>query len=159
MKIKRFFAAFLLCTIAFNIAGSSAFAAGEPNIKLNTHYTRSYNSSFTLNFSESTAWTLDFDNNAFAMLNHRYVNVEYTSCTPDRYTNAKVHVQLYIDDDEDDVYEPYDPNGGYSYQVKVGETLKITLPHGNTVKNYRLRFVNQTSAVTSGVFTVETTRN
>ena len=68
-------------------------------------------------------------------------------------------IELYIDDDEDGVYELYDPNGGYTYQLVVGELIKIELPLGNTVAKYRLRFVNLTSSVTSGNFTVTTSRN
>ena len=101
---------------------------------------------------------MNFDNNAFAFLNHRYVSVGYDSCSPNN-SGGKVRIELYIDDDEDGVYELYDPNGGYTYQLVVGELIKIELPLGNTVAKYRLRFVNLTSSVTSGNFTVTTSRN
>ena len=101
---------------------------------------------------------MNFDNNAFAFLNHRYVSVSYDSCSPNN-SGGKVRIELYIDDDEDGVYELYDPNGGYTYQLVVGELIKIELPLGNTVAKYRLRFVNLTSSVTSGNFTVTTSRN
>jgi len=88
----------------------------------------------------------------------RYVSVSYDSCSPNN-SGGKVRIELYIDDDEDGVYELYDPNGGYTYQLVVGELIKIELPLGNTVAKYRLRFVNLTSSVTSGNFTVTTSRN
>ena len=70
-----------------------------------------------------------------------------------------LYTDVYIDEDKDGNYEIYDPDGGYTYQLTVGEYIKIELPLGNTVANYRLRFVNQTSTVTSGSFTITTSRN
>lgn len=139
--------------LQYPLSGSNDFIIDLPNVS-----TRSYNSSFTLDFGSSSAWYLNFDNNAFAFLNHRYVSVSYDSCSPNN-SGGKVRIELYIDDDEDGVYELYDPNGGYTYQLVVGELIKIELPLGNTVAKYRLRFVNLTSSVTSGNFTVTTSRN
>ena len=140
----------------------SAFAAesglSENVIAQPVPPSKSYNSSFTLDFSQSTAWTLDFTNNAFMMFNHNKVSVEYKSNTPSNST-ANVRVELYIDDDGDGVYESCDPNGGYRYTIKKGETLKIALPHGNTVKDYRLVFTNLNSAVTGATFAVKTIEN
>lgn len=117
---------------------------------------QSYDSSFTLDFTQSTAWTLDFNNNGFMMFNHNKVSVEYKSNTPSNST-ASVRVELYIDENGDGVYESCDPNGGYRYSIKKGEILKITLPYGNTVKDYRLLFTNLNSTVTSATFAVKTT--
>lgn len=128
----------------------------EYSITLPSALARSYDSGFTLDFSDSAAWILNFDNNAFLMLNHRYVSVTYDSCNPSSSTNAYVKVQLYSDEDEDGTYTLCD---GYTFQLKVNDTLKITLPEGNTVMNYRLRFVNLTTSVTSGDFTVTTSRS
>lgn len=150
-------AALCICAI-FIFPVNAAAAENEYEIDMPSATARSYDSSFTLDFSTSSGWTLNFDNNAFAVWNHRYVTVDYDSCAPNS-TTAKVKVELYIDDDEDGTYEIYDPNGGYTYQLEVGDYIKIELPHVNTVMNYRLLFVNQTSSVTSGNFTVTTSRN
>lgn len=66
------------------------------------------------------------------------------------------NVELYIDEDEDGTYELYAPNSSYQYTLKVRENLEIKLPHGNTVKNYRLYIQNRTSSVTKGTFSVKT---
>ena len=63
--------------LQYPLSGSNDFIIDLPNVS-----TRSYNSSFTLDFGSSSAWYLNFDNNAFAFLNHRYVSVSYDSCSP-----------------------------------------------------------------------------
>ena len=93
-----------------------------------------------------------------AAKNHKYVTVDYDSCSP-HSTTAKVKIVLYIDDNEDGNYEMFDPDGGYTYQLEVGDYIKIELPYENTVKNYRLLLENQTASITSGTFTVTTSRN
>lgn len=161
MKSRKLFVAIIAILVFVFSIGSPAnvFATDANNYRVDAHNARSYNSSFLLDFSQSSSWTLNFDNNVFGPYNHRYVTVSYTSCIPSRYTNAKVQVKLYIDSDDDGVYEECDPYGGYTFTVKVGEDLKITLPHGNEVKKYRLLFVNKTNTITSGAFTVKTSRN
>ena len=154
---KRWLAILLICVMV--LLPTQVFATeNDFVVDMPSASARSYDSSFTLDFSTSSVWHLNFDNNALAFLNHRYVTVNYVSCTPSN-ANAKVKIELYIDDDKDGTYEIYDPNGGYTYQLVVGEYIKIELPLGNTVANYRLRFVNQTTSITSGDFTVTTSRN
>jgi len=116
---------------------------------------QSYDSSFTLDFSQSSAWTLDFDNNSTLIFNHKKVTIKYSSNYPSN-ANASVRVELYIDEDKDGTYEKYDPDGGYLYTLNKGDSLEIKLPFGNTVKNYRLYFENRTSSVTSATFSVKT---
>ena len=158
MKMCKMFTAIFL-VFAMMVLPLNAHAATEEYvIDVPNTSARSYDSSFTLDFATSSGWTLNFDNNALAVWNHRYVTVYYNSCTPSS-TTAKVKVVLYIDDDEDGTYEIYDPAGGYTYQLGVGDYIQIELPDGNTVRNYRLLIVNQTSSVTSGAFTVTTSRN
>lgn len=158
MKLHRsILSVLLICAIlAFPMnayAADSGYTVDIPGASA-----RSYDSSFTLDFSASSGWTLNFDNNAFAVWNHRFVTVDYDSCAPSN-SSAKVKVVLYIDDNEDGTYEIYDPNGGYTYQLTAGDYIKIKLPYVNTVMKYRLLIVNQTSSVTSGTFTVTTSRN
>lgn len=158
MKLHKSLLAVLLIGAVMTFPVNAAAADDEYIIDLPNATARSYDSSFTLDFSASSGWTLNFDNNALAVWNHKYVTVDYDSCAPSS-TTAKVQIVLYIDDDEDGTYEMYDPDGGYTYQLEVGDYIKIKLPHENTVKKYRLLFVNQTSSVTSGTFTVTTSRD
>lgn len=149
----------IVIVLGIAVCPANASAATDSGIiNISNTSNRSYDSSFSLDFSEYKVWNLDFDNNAFAIWNHTHVTVDYTSCKPYN-TNAKVKIELYIDDDKDGTYELYDPKGGYTYQLKVGDYIKIELPHGNTVKNYRLQFTNQLSSTTSGDFTVTTSRD
>ena len=158
MKNKRVRLTMLLMCVLMLLPTQAFAAENDFVVDMPSVSTRSYDSSFSLDFSESSAWYLNFDNNAFAFLNHRYVTAKYDSCSPSN-SRAKVKIELYIDEDKDGNYEIYDPDGGYTYQLTVGEYIKIELPLGNTVANYRLRFVNQTSTVTSGAFTITTSRN
>ncbi len=153
----RFIFVLLLCALLVIPTDASAsesdFVVDIPSASM-----RSYDSSFTLDFISSSAWYLNIDNDAFAFLNHRYVKVSYDSCTPSN-EKASVKIELHIDDDEDGTYEIYDSAGSYTYQLVVGESVKIKLPLGNTVAKYRLFFVNQTASVKSGKFTVTTSRS
>jgi hypothetical protein len=119
--------------------------------------TYSYDSSFDLNFAQSQAWTLNFNNNSTLMFNHNNVEVKYLSNTPTTVV-GQVVVELWIDEDQDGEYTKYDPNGGYTYTMNKADTIQIELPYGNTVKQYRLSFVNQTNSVTSAQFSVKTYR-
>ena len=116
---------------------------------------RSYNSSFNLDFGQAQSWTLDFDNNSTAIFNHSNVTVKYLSNTPMTEV-GKVTVELWIDEDKDGTYERYDSSGGYLYTLDETDSAQISLPYGNTVKNYRLVFVNKNSKVTSASFSVKT---
>ncbi|MDF2941253.1 MAG: hypothetical protein K0S01_111 [Herbinix sp.] len=163
----RYYKVLIIAITIFTINSLSGFsiAAAEAPISnnkaegiSNISYSispQSYDSSFTLDFSQSTAWTLDFDNNSTLVFNHKKVTIKYLSNYPSN-ANASVRVELYIDEDEDGTYEKYDPNGGYLYSLNKGDSLEIKLPYGNTVKNYRLYFENRTSSVTSATFSVKT---
>jgi len=115
----------------------------------------SIDTSFTLDFDISTIWTLDFNNDSTLWMNDNNVSVKYASCTP-KTKIGKVSVELWIDEDKDGVYTQYSNTGGYTYTLEVGGIQQITLPYGNTVKNYRLVFANTTSGVNSGTFAVWT---
>lgn len=160
MRVKRLFISILLCVLSLSTMNINAAASdGQYILDVpSSTITRSYDSSFTLDFSSSTTWTLNFDNNVFGPLNHRYVSISYLSCNPSN-SNAKVSVVLYIDEDGDGTYAPYDPDGGYTYDAKVGDTIKITLPYEGAVKSYRLVMTNKTTSVTSGSFSVITSRS
>lgn len=148
IKLSKLIVSIILC--ALMLCPASAYATAEEYfVYISIESSRSYSSSFALDFSASTAWTLNFNNNAFAFLNHRYVTVEYLSCNPSG-TDAKIQIQLYIDNDGDGIYEEYDQEGSYTFQLKVGESTKISLPYENTVKNYRLLLINQTLSAISG---------
>lgn len=158
MKAKRRWLAMLLLCVMMICPTQALAAENDFVVDIPSSSARSYDSSFTLDFTTSAGWTINFDNNAFAVWNHRYINVDYESCSP-HSTTAQVEIRLYIDEDEDGVYELYDPNGGYTFQLEVGDMLRIALPYENTVKKYRLMFVNLTSSISSGTFTVTTSRD
>lgn len=154
---KRLLFALMLC--ALMVFPTEAFASdGDYIIDIPNVSMRFYNSSVTFDFDTYYAWGLYFDNDAFAVWNHRYVTVSYDSCTPSN-AKANVKIELYVDDDDDGNYELADSDGGYTYQLVMGDYIKIELPLGNTVANYLLRISNQTASVKSGEFTVTTSRS
>lgn len=165
MKYNKVLATILVAILAFssfNVSATSTVDSPISNIKTDSVSTisnsispMSYNSSFTLDFSQASVWTLNFNNNSTLMFNHKKVTVKYLTSNPSNI-NASVIIELYIDEDKDGTYVKYDPTGGYRYTIKNGEALEITLPYGNTVKNYRFVFENRTSSVTSGTFSVKT---
>lgn len=121
----------------------------------NTGYTtQSINTSFTLNFSQSTIWVLDFNNSAF-LINHDEVEVKYISNTPAN-PSATVKIELYQEDpDSPGMYEPI--SASYTYTgVTTGSTIDMDLPEGSTLTNYRVVFTRTTSSTTSGEFSVKT---
>lgn len=153
LRLKKVFTSLLAVVIAITLLSISAMATNTQPI--HSALTKSIDTSFDLDFATSTYWTIDFDNNVFGPFNRKYVTIQYTSCNP-ATLNAKVSIELYIDSDKDGVYERCDPNGGYLYTLSAGEKYSFLLPYGNTVKNYRIVFGNQTSSVTSGTFSVYT---
>ncbi len=120
--------------------------------------TRSISKTVYLDFTENTSWLEDFDNGTLIGYNHNNLSVKYASNTPN-VTPAYVWVELYIDEDEDGVFERIDPEGSYRFGLRVGETLQISLPSQREEKDYRLLITNRTNTVEQGVFEIKSYYN
>ena len=126
--------------------------------EVNAPETRSISKTVYLDFTEYSGWIEDFDNGTLIGYNHNNLTVKYVSNTPN-VSPAYVWVELYIDDDEDGVFERIDPEGSYRFGLRVGETIQISLPSQREEKDYRLLITNRTNTVEQGVFEIKTYYN
>lgn len=146
--------ALLLALLMLPNSAMAAFSTPQPvtgHIKYEIN-PRIIDTSFDLDFESSTMWTIDFQNNLYG---HSSVKVVYNSNTPTNKAGL-AWITLHIDEDGDGVYEAYDPNGGYTFSLKYGETLNFDLPYGPAIMDYRVVFTNRTSSVISGNFSIKT---
>lgn len=135
MKTFRYVRLTLAILVAFMLA--LPVSATETNLSA----ARSIDTTFDLDFAESTNWTIDFDNEAgWFHFNHKYVDVFYES-----YANAVSvpSVTVKLQELVDGSYETVETK----YLSSVGNTTTFELPNGGTLTSYRLRFSNTTEAI------------
>lgn len=107
-----------------------------------TYSTRSVDTTFDIDFAESTAWVLDFDNEAGLFhWNHKMVDVFYDSANK---TPPKVTVKL-----QQKNGDTYTDVSGSEYKVSLssGNTATFTLPNGGLLTSYRLVFSCSSTAI------------
>lgn len=153
-KILKALLMFLFCiTLHLNV---SANLSVSDNATLNQGV-RAINKDVTFNFINTNMGTVMFSNEAWwGIANHDKVSVEYKTCNPSNYTNAVILLELWIDEDNDGIYEIFDPTGGYRFYLNLGDTVNINLPYGKEAKDYLLCFFNQTSNIITAVINIDT---
>lgn len=136
MKLKKVFAIIVtVCTLVTSVfANEPALALDEQSVKLNT--TKSIDSTFDLDFGESSNWYIDFDNEAgLFRFNHKYVDVYYDGFANSDSSTTRPAVTVRLKKEVDGVYEDVETKTAYP-----GNTYTFTLPNGGTLTNYRLYF-------------------
>lgn len=161
--MKRKWKRNLIALFCISAMATSSALAVESDIDFNagatenTKVARSVNKTYTLDFKESNAWTIDFTNSALGF-NHDGVTFSYDSFTTSgtNVTGAAVNIDLHVDLDGDGIYERYATDGSYLKKVVCGGSTFYRLPYGREVVNYRIVVMNQNTNVTSGIFSVKT---
>lgn len=124
--------ALLLCLL---INTNSATAAESDSISevSKSNITRSVDTSFDLDFSESSTWTFKFDNEAgWFHFNHTHVDVYYDGYTEASYAPS---VTLKLQELVDGTYETVETT-----TITLGKTKTFELPNGGKLTDYRLSF-------------------
>lgn len=149
----------LAMVLFFTLALSLVLPTSAANINLldatdiveseNAVETRSIDTTFDLDFSSSSGWTIDFDNEGgWFHFNHTNVDVFYES-----YVNADFAptVTIKLQKLENGIYNTVETK-----YCSVGRTVSFAFPDGGTLTDYRLHFSASSKATCT--FSVESYR-